>query len=181
LPGLAPILPGMTFDEIIDSRVDPPWNGDERSTTEGFLDFLRATVEHKCVGLPDADAVRSTLPSPLLTAAGIVKHLRWVEDYWFGVVLAGKPNRAPYAKEDPDADWRIEEGEAITGLLADYAAQCAVSREIVAGLDLDHEVPFRGDGTVSVRWVLLHMVEETGRHTGHLDVVRELLDGVTGE
>jgi hypothetical protein len=166
---------------MTDTRVDPPMTGDERVQLGGFADFLRGTIELKCAGLSDEDAARSVLPSPLLTAAGIVKHLRWVEEYWFGVVLAGKPTRAPYTEEDPDADWRIEAGETISGLLADYAAQCAVSREIVAGLELDHEVPFRDKGTVSVRWVLIHMVEETGRHAGHLDLVRELLDGVTGE
>lgn len=167
--------------QITDLRVDPPLTGDERALLGGFLDYLRGTIELKCAGLSEEDAVRSTLPSPLLTAAGIVKHLLWVEDYWFAVILAGGPDHAPYSRADPDADWRIGTGETISGLLADYAAQCAVSREIVAGLELDHEVPFRDKGTVSVRWVLIHMVEETGRHAGHLDVVRELLDGSTGE
>ncbi|KAA2258658.1 DinB family protein [Solihabitans fulvus] len=166
---------------IITERVDPPWAGDERATTTGFLDYLRGTVHLKCAGLSEEDARRSVLPSQLMTMAGIVSHLRWVEEYWFEVVLAGRPSLAPYTKEDPDADFRIPDGVTITGLLGDYAAQCAVSRDVVAGLDLDHEVPFRGDGTVSVRWVLVHMVEETGRHAGHLDVVREFLDGVTGE
>ena len=163
------------------TRVDPPMVADERETLNGFLDYLRATIALKCEGLSEQDAKRSTLPSPLLTAAGVVKHLRWVEHYWFEVVLAGKPSRAPYTEEDPDADWRIEEGETITELLADYAAQCTVSREILAGLGLGHEVPFRGEGTVSARWVLAHMIEETGRHAGHVDIVRELLDGTTGE
>ncbi|WP_285744313.1 DinB family protein [Lentzea sp. NBRC 105346] len=163
------------------TRVDPPMVADERDTLNGFLDFLRGTIEVKCEGLSEEDATRSTLPSPLMTAAGVVKHLRWVEHYWFEVVLDGQPSRAPYTKEDPDADWRIEEGETITGLLADYAAQCTVSREILAGLDLGHEVPFRGEGTISARWVLAHMIEETGRHAGHIDIVRELLDGTTGE
>lgn len=167
--------------EMTDGRVDPPLVGGERAQLGGFLDYLRATIELKCAGLSDEDASRPVLPSPLLTAAGIVKHLRWVEDYWFGVVLAARPDHAPYTVEDPDADWRIEVGETVSGLLGDYAAQCAVSREIVAGLEFDHEVPFRDKGTVSVRWVLIHMVEETGRHAGHIDVVRELLDGSIGE
>jgi uncharacterized damage-inducible protein DinB len=167
--------------ELTDTRVDPPLAGSERAQLAGFLDYLRSTIVYKCTGLDDEQARRAQLPSPLLTAAGIVKHLRWVEAYWFETILADRPDAAPYTREDPDADWRIEAGETISELLNDYAAQCAVSREIVTGLELDHEVPFRDKGTVSVRWVLIHMVEETGRHAGHIDVVRELLDGSTGE
>nr|BFF00119.1 DinB family protein [Streptoalloteichus tenebrarius] len=162
------------------TRTDPPTTGDERAVLGGFLDFLRATIHTKCAGLSDALAHRSVLPSPLTTAAGLVMHLRWVEHYWFEHVLAGLPHRAPWTEEDLDADWRPAPETTLESLLTDYAAQYAVSREIAAGLALDHEVAFRG-GTVSVRWVLVHMVEETARHAGHLDVVRELLDGVTGE
>ncbi|WP_158843029.1 DinB family protein [Saccharothrix deserti] len=165
----------------VDNRIQLPFTGDERALLTGFLDFLRGTIELKCAGLSEEDARRSVLPSQLNTAAGIVKHLRWVEAYWFRVALGGQPDAAPYSREDPDADWRIEPGETISGLLADYAEECTASRELVAGLDLDHEVAFRGDKVLSVRWVLIHMIEETGRHAGHLDVVRELLDGVTGE
>lgn len=165
----------------VDDRIQLPYTGDERALLSGFLDFLRGTIGFKCAGLSDADATRSVLPSQLNTAAGIVKHLRWVEHYWFEVALGGRPSRAPYTREDPDADWRIEPGETISGLIADYAEQCTVSRELVAGLDLDHEVAFRGGERLSARWVLIHMIEETGRHAGHLDVVRELLDGMTGE
>ncbi|MFC6092434.1 DinB family protein [Saccharothrix lopnurensis] len=163
-----------------DHRVEVPFTGDERTLLNAFLDFLRGTIEFKCAGLSDEQARRPVLPSQLTTAAGVVKHLRWVENHWFRVVLSGQPSEAPYTLEDPDADWRVEPGETISGLLADYAAECAVSREVAAGLDLDHEVAFRG-GRLPARWVLIHMIEETGRHAGHLDAVRELLDGATGE
>ncbi|MBW4720107.1 DinB family protein [Saccharothrix obliqua] len=175
-PGTTPTI--VTSPE---DRVEVPFRGDERTLLCAFLDYLRGTVELKVAGLSDEDAHRPVLPSPLTTAAGVVKHLRWVENYWFRVALLGHPDEAPYSREDPDGDWRILPGETISGLVADYASQCAVSRDVVAGLDLDHEVPFRGDRRLSARWVLIHMIEETGRHAGHLDVVRELLDGVTGE
>ncbi|MFI9009703.1 DinB family protein [Actinosynnema sp. NPDC053489] len=165
----------------VDTRPPVPYTGDERTLLCAFLDYLRGTIEVKCAGLSDEAASRSVLPSQLTTAAGVVKHLRWVEHYWFEVVLGGRPSRVPYTREDPDADWRVEPGETISGLLADYAAQCTASRELVAGLDLDHEVVSRGDTRLSARWVLIHLIEETGRHAGHLDAVRELLDGVTGE
>lgn len=156
--------------------------GDERTLLGGFVDFLRATVHVKCEGLPESAARKAVLPSPLTTVAGLVSHLRWVEHFWFEAVLAGRENRAPWALSgaDRDADWWPPAEASLDQLLREYAAQCEISREIVAGLPLDHEVPFRG-GTVSVRWVLVHMVEETARHAGHLDAVRELLDGVTGE
>lgn len=105
--------------------------------------------------------------------------MRWTEHHWFEVVLAGRESGAPYMMEDPDADWRIEEGETLAQLLADYRQQCDISREILT--ELDQVVPFRGDRTVSARWVLAHVIEETARHAGHLDVVRELLDGTVGD
>ncbi|MFI6101594.1 DinB family protein [Lentzea sp. NPDC051213] len=163
------------------TRTAPPLAADERATYTALLDYLRATIELKVEGLPDDDAARPVLPSKLTTAAGVVKHVRWTEHHWFEVMLAGRPSRAPYTMEDPDADWRVEEGETLAGFLADYQAQCAVSRQVLAGLDLDAEVAFRGDRTVSARWVLAHVIEETARHAGHLDVVRELLDGSTGD
>ncbi|MDX8033645.1 DinB family protein [Lentzea sp. BCCO 10_0856] len=163
------------------TRTAPPLVADERATYTALLDYLRATIELKVEGLPDDDAARAVLPSKLTTAAGVVKHVRWVEHHWFEVVLAGRPSRAPYTMEDPDADWRVEEGETLAGFLEDYRRQCSVSREVLAGVELDGEVPFRGDRTVSARWVLAHVIEETARHAGQLDVVRELLDGSTGD
>ena len=162
-------------------RIDPPLTGDERATLDGFLGYLRSTVHVKCAGLSDQDARRSLLPSRLTTVAGLVSHLRWVENYWFEVVLAGRPDRAPISEEDPDGEFRVPDGVSLAWLLDEYAQQCAVSREIADSMALDAKVPFRDDRVVSVRWVLAHMIEETGRHAGHLDVLRELLDGVTGD
>lgn len=163
------------------TRTAPPLAADERATYTALLDYLRATIELKVDGLSDEHATRAVLPSKLTTAAGVVKHVRWTEHHWFEVVLAGRESRAPYTMEDPDADWRVEEGETLAGFLADYRQQCDMSRQILAELELADEVPFRGDRTVSARWVLAHVIEETARHAGHLDVVRELLDGTTGD
>jgi uncharacterized damage-inducible protein DinB len=161
------------------TRTAPPLVADERATYTALLDYLRATIVLKVEGLTEGDAARAVLPSKLTTAAGVVKHVRWMEHHWFEVVLAGRESRAPYTMEDPDADWRVEEGETLEGLLEDYRRQCDTSRQILP--DLDREVPFRGDRTVSARWVLAHVIEETARHAGHLDVVRELLDGAVGD
>lgn len=162
------------------TRTAPPLVADERATYTALLDYLRATIEMKVDGLRDDDATRAVLPSKLTTAAGVVKHVLWMEHHWFEVVLAGRESRAPYTMEDPDADWRVEEDETFAGLLDGYRRQCEISRQILPE-DLDRVVPFRGDRTVSARWVLAHVIEETARHAGHLDVVRELLDGTTGD
>ncbi|GLZ42164.1 DinB family protein [Actinokineospora sp. NBRC 105648] len=163
------------------TRVDPPFDGGQLEQTSAFLDFLRGTIALKSAGLSEQDAHRPVLPSPLMTVAGLLSHLRWVEAYWFDVVLAGNPDRAPYNAEHPDGEFEIAAELTLDQLLADYAEQCERSRVIAAGLGLDDTVAFRGDKRLNLRWVLLHMIEETGRHAGHLDVIRELLDGTTGE
>jgi uncharacterized damage-inducible protein DinB len=162
------------------NRVDPPMTGGELAQLTGFLDFLRATVQLKAADLSEEDAHRSTLRSPLMTIANLVSHLRWVERYWFSEILGAVPNEPPYTDDDPNGDFTAGDGKPLADLLAEYAAECEASRQVLAKLDLETEVPFR-DGLVSARWVVIHMIEETGRHAGHLDIVRENLDGVTGE
>lgn len=163
-------------------RPDPPMTGDERTQLNGFLDFHRATVAWKSGGLTDEQARATHVPSELTTIAGLVGHLTLVEDYWFREVLDGQEGKWDEAlKEDPDAEFRFAMKTPIAEVIAEYGAQCDVSRKIVAGMDLDTAVPFKEDRQVSVRWVLIHMIEETGRHVGHLDLLRELTDGLTGE
>jgi uncharacterized damage-inducible protein DinB len=170
------------------ARPDPPMSGTERAQLNGFLDFLRSTIVLKATGLTDEQARVQHLPSRLTTVAGLVGHLTYVESYWFGVVLAGRAD--PWAErlaEDPDAEFIAAMSTPITDLIAAYEKQCADSREIAAGLELSSEVGHARSGNrlsgnrLSVRWVLLHMIEETGRHAGHLDLLRELIDGSVGE
>jgi len=163
-----------------DPRIDPPLVAGDTDQINGFLDYLRGSVVLKAEGLSEEDARRSVLPSPLMTVSGLLAHLRWVEAYWFGTILDGRPDLAPYTDEDPDAEFRGAVEIPLRQLVDDYTAQCADSRAVAARVGLDTVVPFRGE-EVNARWVLLHMIEETGRHAGHLDVIRELLDGTTGE
>jgi uncharacterized damage-inducible protein DinB len=162
------------------NREIPPLTGDETTMVTSYLEWQRDTVHLKAAGLSDADAHRSTIPSPLITVASVVSHLRWVERYWFSEVLGGVAHEAPYTKENPDGDFLVAQGRPLEELLAEYAQECERSRAVLARVHLDTEVPFR-EGLLSVRWVVLHMIEETARHAGHLDVVRENLDGVVGE
>ncbi len=108
--------------------------------------------------------------------------MRWVEHCWFEVMLLDRPSDAnPQFGDVEDADLQAD-GIPLGRLLEEYDRQCAVSNEIVASLSLDdtgRNTEFKA-GAASVRWVLLHMIEETARHAGHLDAIRELVDGETG-
>jgi uncharacterized damage-inducible protein DinB len=165
------------------ARSRPPFVADERTQLVGWLDLQRALVHWKCEGLSEADAHRTVLPtSPLMTAAGVVSHLRWVEHCWFEVLFLGRAAEGPQFQDEPeDADFRVE-GIPVARLLEEYEQQCAVSRQIIAAHALDEvgRHPDFGSAAATLRWMLIHMVEETARHVGHLDAMRELLDGVTG-
>jgi uncharacterized damage-inducible protein DinB len=165
------------------TRSGVPAQGDERTLLNAFLDFHRATVRIKCEGLSEADAHRAVLPSsPLMTPAGLVSHLYWVERDWFNRHFLGEPDEGPWTDEDPDAEMRVDDVPLAT-LLDRYDEQCERSREIAAAHDLDtleKTEPANGR-PVSLRWIVMHMVEETARHNGHLDAMRELLDGAVGE
>ncbi|MDG6102532.1 DinB family protein [Dactylosporangium aurantiacum] len=165
------------------SRVDVAGTGDERALLTGWLDWHRETVHVKCAGLAERDAWRTPLSGRSLTsAAGVVSHLTAVESYWFERVVAGLDVPVGWTADDPDLDWRRAPGATLAGHLAGYRRQCEVSRSVLAGADLDATCPGSRPGTpVSVRWVVLHMIEETARHNGHLDAVRELVDGIVGE
>ena len=165
------------------SRIDMPASFDERTMLTTMLDYTRATVHAKCAEVAAAGARSAPLPtSPLMTLSGIVNHLRWVENWWFEVIFQDLPNLAPWTEDDIDREWRIAVETPIEDLLAEYEGQCRTNRELVARLELDTEakVTVRDGQTVTLGWIVLHMIEETARHNGHLDVLRELADGTVG-
>ncbi|MBX9423649.1 DinB family protein [Streptomyces lateritius] len=167
------------------TRIDdtpPEW--DERTQLTTFLDYTRDTVRAKCAGVSAENARRALLPgSPLMTMSGLVNHLRWVEYYWFQVVFLGEDDQGPWTEEDPDREMRIAVDFPLTQLLDEYAEQSARYRELVAKTDLGTTAQraVRGGLHVDLRWILLHLTEETARHNGHLDILREMLDGTTGD
>lgn len=164
---------------VATERNRPPLTGDERTLLTGFLDYHRATLRITSAGLSDVDSHRAMLTSPLRTAIGLVTHLRWDEHFWCEVVLAGRENLAPNDPAVPGSGFKVQDGATLDRALSDYEHQCAISRQIIDGLELDHEVGWH-DRTVSVRWVLIRLIEETARHNGHLDAIRELIDGANG-
>jgi len=162
-------------------RSRPPLVADERTQLLGWLGLQRAIVHYKCEGLSDDDAVRVLLPtSPSMTVAGLVSHLRWTENCWFPVIFAGGSSAEnPQFGEVEDADWQVA-GVPLVRLLGDYERECARSDEIVAAASLDDVARHEEYGGGTLRWILQHMLEETARHVGHLDLLREQLDGTTG-
>lgn len=165
-------------------HVDTVHTAGEREALEAFLDDYRAAVVRKATGLSDADATRRLLPSRT-TPAGLVKHLTWDEIGWFQQVLARTPaDELPVpagAEDDPDADFLLEPGDTMESVIEAYQQQCVRSQETAARFDLDDVGEHPRIGDVSLRWVYLHMIEETARHAGHLDILRELIDGMVGD
>ncbi|MFI5532607.1 DinB family protein [Kitasatospora sp. NPDC051853] len=166
------------------TRTDMPQTLDERTTLLTFLDYARATALAKVEALDPADAGKAPLPgSPLMTLGGLISHLRWVEHWWFDVVLLGGEDRGPWTQDDPDGEMRIGAEVPIATLVAEYQEEIERHREQVAGLDLDTWAvgTVRSGTRVNLRWILFHLVEEISRHNGHLDLLREIADGTTGD
>jgi uncharacterized damage-inducible protein DinB len=173
-------------------RTDPDYSADDLTMLTQYLDYHRATLAAKIAGL-DRAAMGKRLPPSELTLAGLVKHLALVEDSWFSVRLAGRPAAGWYADVvwDDDEDWEFHTApdDDPDELRALYADACARSRAVVAevaadrGLDAESvETSRRLPGQhFTLRWILLHMIEETARHNGHADLLRENVDGQTGE
>lgn len=153
--------------------------GDERTLLVATVDYQRAVLLRKVGGLGEDDLRRVLTPSGL-TLLGLVKHLAHVERYWFQVVFAGRDADLPWSDSDPDADWRPEPGETAPEIVALYRTESEAAKEIVAASDLD-AMSAHADVQVSLRWILLHMLEELARHLGHADLMREEIDGATGD
>jgi hypothetical protein len=171
-------------------RTDPDLVADELTMLTQFLDYHRATLAQKAGGL-DRTQLATPLPTSGLTLAGLVKHAALNEDHWFGVVLLGRPQSEPWASapwdDDPDWEFHTAVDDDPADLLALYADTCARSRANIAeaaaagGLDRLSHAHSRSGDRFSLRWILLHMLEEVARHNGHADLLREAIDGTVGE
>ena len=165
------------------SRPDPPTTGDEFATLTGFLAHQRATFAWKCDGLPDDD-LRRSLPPTDMSLAGMLKHLARVEDYWFSETVGEGGPTPPWDAMPWAAEWTDHVQHTGAELHELWRARVAVSDGIVRARQgrLDDTYPaWGGRGRVSLRWVLVHMIEEYARHNGHADLLREAIDGATGE
>jgi uncharacterized damage-inducible protein DinB len=168
-------------------RTDPQPDGSELRLLVEYLEYQRETVLSKTEGLSQAQLVHRHPPSEL-TLAGLLYHLSLVEENWMEVRFSGQPEREPWAAvdwvADPDWDFRAAEELKPEQLRARYRQACERSQQVVAtaaGLDQMSVQPLRNGEHFSLRWVLLHLIEETARHAGHADFLREAIDGTIGE
>lgn len=158
----------------------------ELESLESFLDFQRATMVLKARGISDEQAASRPVAPSTLSLSGLIKHMALVEESWFQSVFAGGELFEPWASApfDEDDDWEFNSAaeDRIADLIELYEAACVKSRQIVAGADSLDQLASKETrhGRVSLRWILLHMIEETARHAGHADLIRERIDGSTG-
>jgi hypothetical protein len=155
----------------------------ERETLEGFLDWYRAVVERKVDGLTLSDA-RLVMTPTGMSALGIVKHLGWVERGWFRETFAGEDVDEIDVDGDNSVEFAIGNDDTVESVIAFYRAEVEHSRRVFRDApSLDalsaRETSYREQ--VSLRWIMVHMLEETARHAGHLDLMRERIDGQVGD
>ncbi|MEJ3652313.1 DinB family protein [Actinomycetes bacterium KLBMP 9759] len=157
-----------------------PYTAGEKESLSASLERHRQAVLWKLDGLDDEQLRRAVTPSGN-SILGLVKHLGYVEDVWFCETF-GRPTISPeHDPEDPDADLRVEPDETTADVLDYYARARANSDALVAELGVEATGTAWYGPTVTMRWVLIHMIEETARHAGHVDVMRELIDGRKGD
>lgn len=165
----------------IDTRFTPPQVGDERATLTGFLQRQRDTLAMKCAGLTPAQLRDRAIDPSGLSLLGLVRHLVEVERSWFRVVVNGEKVGPLWDRpEGRLAEFDVDDADPEEAFSA-WQAECAHSRAIVdAAESLDVLYHYR-ENPFSLRYVLTHMIEEYARHNGHADLIRERLDGTTGE
>ncbi len=178
----------ITLDE--QGRPEPPLAANEATMLVGFLDFHRATLAWKCSGV-DAAGLRATVGASSMTLGGLLKHLAYVESDWFSRWLHDRDREPPWDtvdwSADRDWDWTSAADDTPEQLFALWEDTVARSRERVAealaigGLDQPARRAWPDGRAPTLRWILVHMVEEYARHNGHADLLREAVDGATGE
>jgi hypothetical protein len=169
-----------------DTRTEPPLPGNELTLLTGFLDFQRQTLEWKCAGLTPKKLATRAVPSSAVTLLGMVRHLAAVETGWL-VGFGGLPyDLWPDVVRDRDRQWQVDP-DSVTPQDVELAwttwrAAAEAAREVARRVPLETEDrPFGRDDVYTLRWILLHLIEEYARHNGHADLLREAIDGATGE
>jgi uncharacterized damage-inducible protein DinB len=171
-------------------RPEPPIDGDEPATLIGFLDYQRATLAWKCSGM-DAAGLQARVGASSMTLGGLLKHMAYVEDHWFSRSLHGNEPHPPWDsvdwKADPDWEWNTAVDDTPDELMALWESAVARSRDhldgalAVGGLGQPAARTWPSGEAPSLRWIIVHMIEEYARHNGHADLIRESVDGLVGE
>jgi uncharacterized damage-inducible protein DinB len=165
-------------------RTDPARILGERPALEAWLDFHRATLLLKCAGLTADQLKERAVPLSRLSLLGLVRHMTEVERWWFRMHAANTDMPFPYDPDQTGQDFGALDGADAAANIEAYKQEIAHARAAVAGKQLDDVVPSHSDHperTRDIRWIYLHMIEEYARHNGHADLIRERIDGVTGD
>jgi uncharacterized damage-inducible protein DinB len=157
-----------------------PLTGGEKETLHFSLDRHRDAIVWKVQGLND-DQLRKPMTPSGTNLLGLVKHLASVEYGWFCRTFGRESDEIPFDEFNPEADMRAEADETTAGILEYYGRARAAADASIEEIDLEATGTAWSGETVSMRWVLVHMIEETARHAGHMDILRELTDGETGD
>jgi uncharacterized damage-inducible protein DinB len=162
-------------------RTSPPLAAQERAMLDAWLDFHRDTLALKCDGLTGGQLRRRAVPPSGLSLLGLVRHMAEVERQWFTMVLGGEQIPFHYITDDnPDGEFDDVDGADVAEAFATWRSECADARER-AGAAPSLEVAVIQDGReFSLRWIMIHMIEEYARHNGHADLLRERIDGTVG-
>jgi uncharacterized damage-inducible protein DinB len=174
----------MFVETDADPRENGPSLGDERATLAEYLRCHRLTLEMKCAGLDAEQLARRSVEPSTMSLLGLVRHLADVERYWFRMVLSGEDVPRLYRTEDnrdADFDGAVADDAVVAEAWDAWRAEVAYGERFVAGPTDLGAVAKHNDGEVSVREVLVHLVEEYARHNGHADLLRERIDGRVGQ
>ena len=157
-----------------------PLTGEEKESLHFSLNRHRDAILWKLEGLEDEQLRRPMTPTNT-NLIGLVKHLAAVEYGWFCLTFGRETEPLPFREDDPEADMRAEPNETADEIVAFYGRARAAADRVIDELDVEDTGRAWSGETVSLRWVLIHMIEETARHAGHMDILRELIDGATGD
>ncbi len=174
----------MTWTAPKVDRPEPPDIADERTALQAWLDYHRTTLLLKCTGLRGGQLVARPVESSTLSLLGLVRHMSEVERGWFRIRFARQAElTAIYCNDEyPDGDFDLTNGDSAADDFAAFSAECAAADNAASGRSLDDTFPGPSTGApMDLRWIYLHMIEEYARHNGHADLIRELIDGVTGD
>jgi uncharacterized damage-inducible protein DinB len=163
-------------------RVEPPLVAAERAMLDAWLDYHRDTLALKCDGLAGDQLRQRAVPPSSLSLLGLVRHMAEVERQWFTMVLGGEQVSFHYCTDDnPDAEFDDVDGADVAEAFGTWRSECAdARRRAAAAPSLDVTATWRGQ-EFSLRWIMVHMIEEYARHNGHADLLRERIDGTVGD
>jgi uncharacterized damage-inducible protein DinB len=166
----------------MDERVEPAYEQDERPMLESWLEFHRATLAWKCEGLSRGQLATRAVPPSTMSLLGLVRHMADVERNWFRRALDGEDAPPIYFSADnEDGDFDDVDTADDAEAFATWRAECDHAREVAAARASLDDCGSRRGQAVSLRWIYVHMIEEYARHNGHADLLRECIDGSTGD